>query len=197
MAIIRSLFLTSISAIVLSIASYSHAQSNDIFSAFQEQKQVAKTLPDLTKNSVKKWISAYKSIQKLDLPEIQQAVKGENDSAADVMQSLQESKHYAKLMSIVKSAGFSDVEQWTQVGMQVMQGYAAITVDKKSVNQQLQNSIAEIRSNAALSEQQKQFMINMTKQAGGMVDTLTDAPEANKRAVKAYQGQLQQLLDDK
>lgn len=189
-----------IAAVGLSLSllcSASGKQADSVLSVFDEINQSTKNLPDLTSSQVKKWITSYKASEKLNMPELKEAVRDGEQSTDDILQRVKGSKQYGKLSSIIKSAGFKDVEQWTNVGMQVMQAYAALTVNKKEVNQQLKESIAEIKSNTGLSEQQKQFMLNMAQQAGGMVDSLTNAPEANKRAVKAHQAELSKLFDDK
>lgn len=175
----------------------SFSQSDSMFSAFDEVHNSTKNMPDLTAKRVKSWITSYKKSQKLNMPELQQSAVKEDQSAAEMMESLKASKQYNDLLAIVKSEGFNGVEQWTKVGMQVAQAYASITINKNEVNQQLKNSIAEIQNNSALSEQQKQFMINMAKQASGMVETMTQASQANKNAVKSHQGELQKLFDDK
>lgn len=178
------------------MCSVTQAQTDSVFAAFTEMQNSSKSLPDLTAKRVKKWISSYKASQKLNMPELQQSLSEDNQSAEEVLEALKTSKQYGKLNSIVKSAGFTGVEHWTQVSMQVVQAYAAVTINKNEVNQQLKNTIAEIQKNSGLSEQQKQMMIAMAKQAGGMLDSVTQSSDANKKAVKANLTELKALFDD-
>lgn len=179
------------------ICPIAQAQTDSPFDAFIEMQNETKSLPDLTAKRVKKWISSYKASQKLNMPELEKPITDDTRSTADVIEGLKASKQYNQLSSIVKSAGFRDVDDWMKVSMQVGQAYAALTVNKGELHQQMKQSIAEIKKNSGLSEQQKQMMIAMVKQSGSMLDSVTQSSDANKKAVKANFAELKALFDDK
>jgi hypothetical protein len=153
-------------------------------------------LPLLTKARVAQWIEGFKKARERGGETwLEQSQNGEQ-TLAQTMANASNAKAYRDFSNDLVKIGFSDTDEWSAVGVQVMQAYAALAVDTQGVDQHVQKAIADVEANESLSAQQKQFMIGMIKSGAQAAVAVSQAPEQNKQAVKAHMLELKAIIDE-
>lgn len=95
---------------------------------------------------------------------------------------------YNKLEDVVEQNGFASAEQWSQTGDRIFHAWSALEMGQQSgnMNQEMARAMEEINSNPNMSEAQKQQMRKMMGGAMSAMETASNAPEADKRAVRPH-----------
>ncbi|AZR40948.1 hypothetical protein [Marinobacter salarius] len=104
---------------------------------------------------------------------------------------------YNELEAVVKQHGFSDAEQWGRTGDRIFQAWSAIEMGEQSgqMNQEMAKAMEEINNNPHMSEAQKQQMRDMMGGAMSAMETASNAPEADKRALRPHLDALRAATD--
>lgn len=104
---------------------------------------------------------------------------------------------YNKLEDVVRKHGFSDLEQWAQVGDRVMKAFIGIHIGDQQPNMQaeMEASIREIDENPHMTEEQKDEMKQMMRNAMSSMEKMTDAPSEDMDALRSHIDELNQVLD--
>jgi hypothetical protein len=168
----------------------------DVNQLQEEARLQTDTMPLLTKARVAQWIEGFKRAQQTgNKAWVEQTQNGEQ-TVAQAMANAGNAKAYRDFSNDLVKIGFSDPDEWSAVGVQVMQAYAALSVDAQGVDQHVQKAIADVESNASLSDQQKQFMIGMIKSGAQVAVAVSQSPEQNKLAVKDYMAELKAIIGE-
>lgn len=104
---------------------------------------------------------------------------------------------FNELEGMVENHGFDSAEEWASVGDRVFHAMMAIemTESNPGMNQEMADAMAEIDNNSSLSAEQKAQMKAMMSGAMGMVQTASDAPEADVKAVRPHMAELRAAMD--
>ena len=96
---------------------------------------------------------------------------------------------------IVRRHGFTP-EQWGNAGARIMRAYGAMMMGEEApeMDREMQAQMRELENNPHISEQQKQMIRQQMQAASGMMRQMTDAPEADVRAVRANRARLDQVF---
>lgn len=98
---------------------------------------------------------------------------------------------------MVENHGFDSAEDWASVGDRVFHAMMAIemTENNPGMSQEMADAMAEIDNNSSMSAEQKAQMKAMMSGAMDMVQTASDAPEADVKAVRPHMGELRAAMD--
>ncbi len=162
-------------------------------SAFAEQP--------LTSSLIQQWLNSIDSIQQWaeqqeglddnmsDLP------SDEAFSVESMIAQLKGANLYGEAKSIMRDNGFDSPEQWADIQMRIVKAMVALEMEKENVNIDIQAQIDQINSNPSIPDDQKEMMINMMQSSMKMMESMSNASEADKSAIKPYLSQIKQKLE--
>ena len=103
---------------------------------------------------------------------------------------------YGKLQRLVRQHGFSNLDQWGNIGDRVFLAYLAIGMDAESRNieQEMAAAFREIENNPHMSDEMKEEMKQIAATAMESFAVLGDVPERDKAAVRPYMAELGEAL---
>lgn len=166
--------------------------------AIAQQPQIPPQLP-LTKDLVKRFLSAYPDLKALSKKYGKGTARGSNagQGAADsVWEGLQAQAAKSEVESIVKAHGFSSYDDWIGIARSIALAYSFAKSDKspQQLSGQADTALAAIRANPNLSAAQKQQMEAMVAQQLGQLNQLKP-PAGNLAIVKEMESEIAAVMD--
>ena len=103
-----------------------------------------------------------------------------------------------EMRRIIRRHGFSNGDEWANVGSRIMRAYSAIMMDQEApeMDREMQQQMRELENNPNISEQQKAMIRQQMQAAQGMMQQMSDAPAEDIQAVRANRGRLSQVFED-
>lgn len=155
----------------------------------------------LTSKQIQQWLNSVNTIQQW--AEKQEGLEDKmpantNDvfSAEAMIAQLKEAGVYNDAKTIIQDNGFDSPEQWASIQMKIIKAMISLEMDKENVNaSEIQAQLDQIKNNPSIPAEQKEMMINMIKSSMGMIEQMSNAPEADKKALKPFLPQIKKKLD--
>ena len=164
----------------------------------------------LTDQTIRSFISSLETLQGMEsefdeMTEDFPAEKGERggempDMSRIFSSSIERMKGhdlYNRLEDVVEQHGFANPESWAKTGDRIFQARSALEMGEQSntMNQEMAKAMEEINNNPHMSEAQKQQMRDMMGGAMSAMETASNAPEADKRALRPHLDALRAATD--
>ena len=164
----------------------------------------------LTDQTISSFISSLETLQGMEsefdeMTEDFPAEKGERggempDMSRIFSSSIERMKGhdlYNRLEDVVEQHGFANPESWAKTGDRIFQAWSALEMGEQSntMNQEMAKAMEEINNNPHMSEAQKQQMRDMMGGAMSAMETASNAPEADKRALRPHLDALRAATD--
>lgn len=164
----------------------------------------------LTDQTIRSFISSLETLQGMEsefdeMTEDFPAEKGERggempDMSRIFSSSIERMKGhdlYNRLEDVVEQHGFANPESWAETGDRIFQAWSALEMGEQSntMNQEMAKAMEEINNNPHMSEAQKQQMRDMMGGAMSAMETASNAPEADKRALRPHLDALRAATD--
>lgn len=155
----------------------------------------------LTDQTIRSFISSLETLQGMEneFDEMTEDLSAEKDGGATEMpdmsrifsSSIERMKGhdmYDQLEDVVEQHGFANPEAWAKTGDRIFQAWSALEMGEQSntMNQEMAKAMEEINNNPHMSEAQKQQMREMMGGAMSAMETASQAPEADKRALRPH-----------
>lgn len=104
---------------------------------------------------------------------------------------------YNQLEDVVEQHGFANPDAWAKTGDRIFHAWSALEMGEQSdtMNQEMAKAMEEINNNPHMSEAQKQQMRDMMGGAMSAMETASNAPEADKRAVRPHLNELRAVTN--
>ena len=99
------------------------------------------------------------------------------------------------MLSVVRDNGFGSLEQFAGIADRIVRSYVALELGQQAPNMsaQLEQAIQQIKQ-SGLPPAQQQKMIEMVRNSQRNVTVYSDAPEADKAAVRPHLGAIDNAL---
>ena len=164
----------------------------------------------LTDQTIRSFISSLETLQGMEsefdeMTEDFPAEKGERggempDMSRIFSSSIERMKGhdlYNRREDVVEQHGFANPESWAKTGDRIFQARSALEMGEQSntMNQEMAKAMEEINNNPHMSEAQKQQMRDMMGGAMSAMETASNAPEADKRALRPHLDALRAATD--
>lgn len=164
----------------------------------------------LAEADVENFISSLKEIQVLgqqydDLNNLddeleldaEEEMKMPENPMSDSLERIRGHEIYGRIQNVVRDHGFSDAEEWANVGDRVFRAYISLDLEdeKPAMRAEMEDALREIEENPHMSDHQKTQMKQMIENVMSSVEEMTDAPEADTDVVKGHMDELRQLLE--
>lgn len=117
----------------------------------------------------------------------------------DIEQSMARAAEQSeKVRRTINRHGFTDGAEWAAIGSRIMRAYGAMMMQEQApeMDRQLQQQMQAIENNPNIPEQQKAMMRQQMQASQGMMQQMTDAPQADIDAVQASRERLGQIFED-
>ncbi len=104
---------------------------------------------------------------------------------------------YNDIEDIAKANGFDNAEEYGRVGDKVFHAMMASEMGGKATEMQAEmaRAMEEIERNPNMSATQKKQMQDMMRGSMGMMESVTDAPEADIRALRPHMNELRRVME--
>ena len=154
---------------------------------------------ELSDKNIKLWIDSMPALQgwldqhKDKLPEDNVADANFNMEEAFKrgIQDLKNAGLYNEFNSKVKSAGFSNVEQWVGVTQQITMAYTAVMLQQQPDSRAvIEEQLHSIRTSKHVPAEEKAMLEGMLLASLKMLDAVDAVPAADKQRIQPYLPQL-------
>ncbi len=163
----------------------------------------------LTDADVENFISSLKEIQVLgqqydDLDNLDdefspgaEEMKMPENPMSDSLERIRGHEIYGRIQNVVRDHGFTDAEQWANVGDRVFKAYISLDLEGEmpAMRAEMEDALQEIEENPHMSDQQKTQMKQMIENVMSSMEEMTDAPEEDMAVVEGHMDELRQLLE--
>lgn len=163
-----------------------------------------KGLP-LTEDQVKGFLSSLPEIRQIGkkyegelkgqaILSFKEAMKNQRNPFSAIMESMQGHQAYDQFLEVMKRNGFDNHETWSDVGNRVIHAYAALKMEARHAKVKAEMELArrKIESDAHMSSDKKQMMLDMLQASSSIVDSFL-ASASDKAAVKPYMEQIRNI----
>lgn len=152
----------------------------------------------LTDQTISSFIDSLKAAERLE-PEFED-LSGDMDSQndgtmpdfsrifSDSLKELEGHQAYSQLEDLVQDHGFGSLEEWAATGDRIFQAWMAIEMEQQSpgAQEEMSAAMAEIENNPNMTAQQKAQMRAMMEGAMGAMQSASNAPPADIKAVRPH-----------
>jgi hypothetical protein len=155
----------------------------------------------LTDKQIQQWLNSIDAIQQWaekqeGLDDKMPENTNEMFSAEAMVAQLKSAGLYNDAENIIQDNGFDSPEQWANIQMKIIKAMISLEMDKENVNaSEIQAQLDKIKNNPSISAEQKEMMINMMQSSMGMMEQMSNAPEADKIALKPFLPQIKKKLN--
>jgi len=155
----------------------------------------------LTGKQVQQWLNSIDAIQQWaekqeGLDDKMPENTNEMFSAEAMVAQLKAAGLYNDAKNIIQDNGFDSPEQWADIQMKIIKAMISLEMDKENVNaKEIQAQLDQIKNNPSIPAEQKEMMINMMQSSMSMMEQMSNAPEADKAALKPFLPQIKKKLD--
>ncbi|RMF13107.1 MAG: hypothetical protein D6758_13790 [Gammaproteobacteria bacterium] len=158
----------------------------------------------LTGDQIARWMKSQQAVSAWGAANEQVLEKYEQDGSTDSdvfamsPQSMLAPVHaaglYNELGQLLAQYGFDSPEAWAELSMRIARAAMALEVDAASEEWNLDGQLAEIDASPNLTPEQKSTMKDMLRNNYAAMQSMIQAPAADKAALKPYMAELRTVL---
>lgn len=166
---------------------------------------------EVTDKSVQKWLQSYSAVmawsKTKDEKELQFLEEQQNKREPEfthlfssAMKDIKGHKFYNELTGVLKKNGFSDPNEWAQLGDRIMAATMAVEMEKHEANSgqtraQMKQAMDAIMNNPNMTAEQKTQMQQMMGMGNQMLDVADKVPAADKDVIKRNASQIKTVME--
>jgi len=152
----------------------------------------------LSDQTISSFIDSLKAAEQLEpeFEDLSNDMDSQNDGTrpdfsrifSDSLKELEGHQAYGQLEDLVQDHGFGSLEEWAATGDRIFQAWMAIEMEQQSpaAQQEMSAAMAEIENNPNMTAQQKAQMRAMMEGAMGAMQSASNAPPADIKAVRPH-----------
>jgi hypothetical protein len=152
----------------------------------------------LSDQTISSFIDSLKAAEQLEpeFEDLSDDMDSQNDGTmpdfsrifSDSLKELEGHQAYGQLEDLVQYHGFGSLEEWAATGDRIFQAWMAIEMEQQSpaAQQEMNAAMAEIENNPNMTAQQKAQMRAMMEGAMGAIQSASNAPPADIKAVRPH-----------
>jgi len=152
----------------------------------------------LSDQTISSFIDSLKAAEQLEpeFEDLSDDMDSQNDGTmpdfsrifSDSLKELEGHQAYGQLEDLVQDHGFGSLEEWAATGDRIFQAWMAIEMEQQSpaAQQEMNAAMAEIENNPNMTAQQKAQMRAMMEGAMGAMQSASNAPPADIKAVRPH-----------
>jgi hypothetical protein len=152
----------------------------------------------LSDQTISSFIDSLKAAEQLEpeFEDLSEDMDSQNDGTmpdfsrifSDSLKELEGHQAYGQLEDLVQNHGFNSLEDWAATGDRIFQAWMAIEMEQQSpaAQQEMSAAMAEIENNPNMTAQQKAQMRAMMEGAMGAMQSASNAPPADIKAVRPH-----------
>lgn len=166
---------------------------------------------ELTDKNVQQWMQSYTAIvewsqtqDKKDLAFLEQEhsqnIPKMESLFSDAILQMKGHKIYKDFAAVLKKSGFSDAQEWAQLGDRIMVASMAVELEKQSaVNSQqraqMKQAMDALMNNPNLSAEQKAQMQQMMGMTTQVLEATDKAPAKDKEVMRRHIDEMKALME--
>src|SRR6056297_190866 len=152
----------------------------------------------LSDQTISSFIDSLKAAEQLEpeFEDLSNDMDSQNDGTrpdfsrifSDSLKELEGHQAYGQLEDLVQDHGFGSLEEWAATGDRIFQAWMAIEMEQQSpaAQEEMSAAMAEIENNPNMTAQQKAQMRAMMEGAMGAMQSASNAPPADIKAVRPH-----------
>jgi len=152
----------------------------------------------LSDHTISSFIDSLKAAEQLEpeFEDLSDDMDSQNDGTmpdfsrifSDSLKELEGHQAYGQLEDLVQDHGFGSLEEWAATGDRIFQAWMAIEMEQQSpaAQKEMSAAMAEIENNPNITAQQKAQMRAMMEGAMGAMQSASNAPPADVKAVRPH-----------
>ena len=152
----------------------------------------------LSDQTISSFIDSLKAAEQLEpeFEDLSDDMDSQNDGTmpdfsrifSDSLKELEGHQAYGQLEDLVQDHGFGSLEEWAATGDRIFQAWMAIEMEQQSpaAQEEMSAAMAEIKNNPNMTAQQKAQMRAMMEGAMGAMQSASNAPPADIKAVRPH-----------
>jgi len=152
----------------------------------------------LSDQTISSFIDSLKAAEQLEpeFEDLSDDMDSQNDGTmpdfsrifSDSLKELEGHQAYGQLEDLVQDHGFGSLEEWAATGDRIFQAWMAIEMEQQSsaAQQEMSAAMAEIENNPNMTAQQKAQMRAMMEGAMGAMQSASNAPPEDIKAVRPH-----------
>jgi hypothetical protein len=152
----------------------------------------------LSDQTISSFIDSLKAAEQLEpeFEDLSDDMDSQNDGTmpdfsrifSDSLKELEGHQAYGQLEDLVQNHGFNSLEDWAATGDRIFQAWMAIEMEQQNpaAQQEMSAAMAEIENNPNMTAQQKAQMRAMMEGAMGAMQSASNAPPADIKAVRPH-----------
>lgn len=151
---------------------------------------------ELSDAEIQKWVTAATALQawgkqhnsKTAVPEGQQAITMKNPAHAFThgINEAKKTPHYGDIQGVLKQNGYSNADEWAQLGDRIITAYAANAMgkNKQVTPDQMGMAMQQMQNNPNIPPHLRAQMEQAMQGTQAMMESAQKAPEEDKRVVQ-------------
>ncbi|MBL3823802.1 MULTISPECIES: hypothetical protein [unclassified Marinobacter] len=152
----------------------------------------------LSDQTISSFIDSLKAAEQLssEFEDLSNDMESQNDGTmpdfsrifSDSLKELEGHQAYGQLEDLVQNHGFNSLEDWAATGDRIFQAWMAIEMEQQNpaARQEMDAAMAEIENNPNMTAEQKAQMRAMMQSAMGAMESASNAPPADVKAVRPH-----------
>jgi len=152
----------------------------------------------LSDQTISSFIDSLKAAEQLssEFEDLSDDMDSQNDGTmpdfsrifSDSLKELEGHQAYGQLEDLVQDHGFGSLEEWAATGDRIFQAWMAIEMEQQNpaARQEMDAAMAEIENNPNMTAEQKAQMRAMMQSAMGAMESASNAPPADVKAVRPH-----------
>jgi hypothetical protein len=152
----------------------------------------------LSDQTISSFIDSLKAAEQLssEFEDLSDDMDSQNDGTmpdfsrifSDSLKELEGHQAYGQLEDLVQNHGFNSLEDWAATGDRIFQAWMAIEMEQQNpaARQEMDAAMAEIENNPNMTAEQKAQMRAMMQSAMGAMESASNAPPADVKAVRPH-----------
>ncbi|PPI85086.1 hypothetical protein KEHDKFFH_04820 [Marinobacter maroccanus] len=152
----------------------------------------------LSDQTISSFIDSLKAAEQLssEFEDLSDDMDSQNDGTmpdfsrifSDSLKELEGHQAYGQLEDLVQNHGFNSLEDWAATGDRIFQAWMAIEMEQQNpaARQEMDAAMAEIENNPNMTAEQKAQMRAMMQSAMGAMESASNAPPADIKAVRPH-----------
>ena len=165
---------------------------------------------ELTDQNVQKWIKSYSAVmewsktqdkKELEFLEKEQNADPKFDALfSNAMKGMKDHKIYKDFSGVLKKNGFSDTDEWAQMGDRIMAATLAVEMEKHQATSaqtrtQMKQAMDSLMANPNMTPEQKAQMQQMMGMGNQMLDVADNVPANDKAVIKRNADMIKQVME--
>lgn len=152
----------------------------------------------LSDQTISSFIDSLKAAEQLEpeFEDLSEDMDSQNDGTmpdfshifSDSLAKLEGHQAYGKLEDLVQDHGFGSLEEWAATGDRIFQAWMAIEMEQQNpaAREEMNAAMAEIENNPNMTAEQKAQMRAMMEGAMGAMQSASNAPPEDIKAVRPH-----------